>query len=75
MPSNNDSLQCYQSRHTNGMMMYVLLGALMALSIIISAIFSTVEVAIAVAGMFALLIIVIAYLAPAWLNCGEKVEL
>jgi uncharacterized membrane protein YjjP (DUF1212 family) len=75
MPESNTSLQCFQSRHTNATIVFVLLAALMAASVIVSAIYTTIEVAIAVTIAFTAIIIIIAWLSPVWLNCGEKVDL
>jgi len=75
MPESNNALQCFQSRHTNATIVFVLLAALMATSVIVSAIYTTFEVAIAVTIAFTLIIIVVAWLSPIWLNCGEKVEM
>ena len=75
MPASNDNmLQCYQSRHTNGTIVFVVLATLMAVSTTISAVLSTITVAITVAAMFTLIILFIAWLSPGWLNCGEKSE-
>jgi hypothetical protein len=57
------------------MIVFVILGALMAASIILAAIYTSFEVAIAVTIAFALIISIIAYLTPVWLSCGEKREL